>query len=362
VTAPRKIAVVGASGVVGRAALEHFAAQEGWEVVGLSRRPPLYGPDVAHVAVDLLDAGSCRRALPALAGVTHVAFAALVELPELVSGWTSSEQSDANVAMLSNLLDALAVGASDSFRHLTLLQGTKAYGIHLGPMKLPAKESDPRHMPPNFYFEQEDMVAARAAREGWHWTVLRPQMIFGFALGTPMNILMALGTYAAISKELGLPLVFPGGEDCLQEATDARLLARAIHWAGKEPRAVGEIFNITNGDCFSWRNLWPTIAGVFGMEVGYPRPMALARLMADKGPVWDRIVERHGLLPLGYDQLVGNWGFADHSFRYGGPRRDSIMSTIKARRCGFADCLDSEEMCRELLADLQARQVLPGPV
>lgn len=360
-TERKRIAVVGASGVVGRAACAHFAGLPDWEVVGLSRRPPLYGPAVPHQPLDLLDPESCRRAVAALGPVTHVAFAAVQELPDLVAGWSSGRQSDANLAMLRNLLDALAAGAGGSFRHLTLLQGTKAYGIHLGPMKLPAKESDPRHMPPNFYFEQQDLAAERAAREGWSWTVLRPQMIFGFALGTPMNMLMALGAYAAVSRELGLPLVFTGGEDCLQEATDARLLARAIRWAAEEPRAAGEVFNVTNGDCFAWRILWPRLAEAVGLEVGYPRPMSLARLMADKAPVWERAVARHGLLPIPYDQLVGNWGFADHSLRFEGPRRDSIMSTVKARRLGFADCIDTEEMLVEQLRELQAARILPPP-
>jgi hypothetical protein len=29
----------------------------------------------------------------------------------------------------------------------------KSYGVQLGPFKTPAKETDPRHMPPNFYLQ-----------------------------------------------------------------------------------------------------------------------------------------------------------------------------------------------------------------
>ena len=32
----------------------------------------------------------------------------------------------------------------------------------------------------------------------------------GYALGNPMNLTMVIAVYAAISKELGLPLRFPG--------------------------------------------------------------------------------------------------------------------------------------------------------
>lgn len=36
---------------------------------------------------------------------------------------------------------------SPGFQHVTLMQGGKAYGCHIGPFPSPAKESDPRHMP-----------------------------------------------------------------------------------------------------------------------------------------------------------------------------------------------------------------------
>ena len=49
-----KVVIYGVTGVIGRAAAEHFVALPGWEVVGVSRRPA----DVAgvqHVPLDLLD-------------------------------------------------------------------------------------------------------------------------------------------------------------------------------------------------------------------------------------------------------------------------------------------------------------------
>ena len=37
----KKVLIAGASGAVGSAALTHFASLPEWEVVGLSRRPPI---------------------------------------------------------------------------------------------------------------------------------------------------------------------------------------------------------------------------------------------------------------------------------------------------------------------------------
>jgi nucleoside-diphosphate-sugar epimerase len=175
-----------------------------------------------------------------------------------------------------------------------------------------------------------------------------------------MNAVTAIGVYASICRELGQPMRFPGGAPCFQEAVDANLLARAILWAGQEPRCAGEIYNIANGDCFSWPNLWPRFAKRFGVEPGIAHSFSLAEVMADKGPVWDRIVERHGLIPYAYQEIVSSWQFMDYLLRYGRSyAHHSLVSTIKARKHGFHDCMDSEEMFDAIFTRLQEAKILP---
>ncbi|PWE54320.1 hypothetical protein DEM27_21725 [Metarhizobium album] len=353
------VLIVGALGVVGRAALEAYEVDEGWDVCGLSRRRPEFSTRAAWISADLGDAESLAAALSGQGPFTHVVYTALQEEASLVSGWTSDTQIGRNTLMLKNLLDALGT-AGIAFRHLTLLQGTKAYGVHHGSYKMPAKESDPRFIAGNFYYDQEDLARARAERDGFHVTVLRPQIVCGFALGNPMNAVTALGVYASICRELGQPLRFPGGPACLQEAVDARLLGRAIKWAGSEPRCRGEIYNIANGDCFSWPTLWPGFARRFGVEPGISHSFSLAEVMADKAPVWDRIVEKHGLVNNAYGDIVASWQFMDYLLRHGRTYpHHSIVSTIKARRHGFHDCMDTEEMFDGIFEELQAAKILP---
>ena len=98
------------------------------------------------------------------------------------------------------------------------------------PLKTPFKESDPRHMPPNFYFEQADFLRARQPGKRWSWTELRPQTLCGLSPGTPMSIVTILACYAAILKELGLPLRFPGRAwNSIYQVTDSEHFARAAH-------------------------------------------------------------------------------------------------------------------------------------
>jgi nucleoside-diphosphate-sugar epimerase len=260
--------------------------------------------------------------------------------------------------MLTNLIDAVEPG-NPGLRHVALLQGTKAYGVHLGQMPIPGKESAPRHIHPNFYWAQEDFIRARQAAAGWSFTIFRPQAIVGFALGSAMNLLSAIGAYAAISRELGLPLVYPGSGQRYTEATDARLLARAIAWAGDAAAAANQTFNVTNGDVFLWQDLFPAVADRFGLRMGPLHPMPLAVLMADKAPVWARIVGRHQLRPYTLEALIGSsWQFADFAFSRPG-QTASLLSTIKIRQAGFGDCIDTAVMLDEWLERLQRERILP---
>ena len=59
--------------------------------------------------------------------------------------------------MLINVVTAID-SASSALRRVVLVTGTKYYGSHLGPFKTPARESDPRHIGPNYYFDQIDII------------------------------------------------------------------------------------------------------------------------------------------------------------------------------------------------------------
>jgi hypothetical protein len=78
--------------------------------------------------------------------------------------------------------------------------------------------------------------------------------------------------------------------------------------------------------------------------------------MADKKPVWETIVHKHGLQPLPYEQ-ASSWPFADAILRL--MEYDNITSTIKARRAGFQDCIDTEEMFKGFFARLRKDRAIP---
>src|SRR5215470_19329724 len=135
--AGKKVVVAGATGLVGNAALRHFEGDGGVEVVALARREPRRLHGSRHVPIDRTNAAQCAQAASELRDTTHLVYAALYEAPNLIDGWRDPQQIDINDRMLRNLMAALEP-ASPHLKHVALLQGTKAYGSHVRPLKVPA--------------------------------------------------------------------------------------------------------------------------------------------------------------------------------------------------------------------------------
>ncbi len=355
----KQVLVAGASGLVGRGALRAFA--EECETIAVSRRPPEGIDGVRFIAADLFDARACHEIFSKLTGVTHLVFTALYEKEGgLLASWLDPEQIEGNAAMLRNLFEPLSAAAK-GLRHVTLLQGTKAYGAHVRQIPVPAREDrDELKSQPNFYWNQEDYLRGKQRGAGWSWTILRPQIIFGDAIGAAMNPVAAFGLYGALLKAEGEKLHFPGGVANVFEGVDADLVGRAIRWAGEADAAKNQAFNITNGDVMTWRGVWPAIADALGMAVGEDRPMPLAREMPARAAEWDAIRRKHNLAAPDLAAFAGkSLDYVDLLMASDQVRLPILVSTVKLRRAGFTEMLDSEQMLRNAFAAMQARRLLP---
>jgi nucleoside-diphosphate-sugar epimerase len=358
----KTVLIVGASGLVGTAAALEFA-DSGWSVITASRRDPelLASCGFRHISLDLMDPSACEKAAQSLSDVTHVVYTAVFELPGLIAGWSDPIQIETNGQMLRNLLEPLRKSAT--LRHVSLLQGTKAYGITAGvPMRVPARESQARVKHPNFYWLQEDYLRETSAKDGFAFTIFRPQLIVGPNHGVVMNLPPVIGIYAAIRKELGLPFSFPGGATWVWEAADARLVAGAIVWAADAPNAASETFNLTNGEVFSFRDMWPAMSATLGIEPGPDESISLAEYIPANAHVWQRVVERYGLRNIALDDLLGESHFyADMCLAYGSNAAPDpvFVSTVKIRQAGFTMAWNTEDSFCYWLNDLIDRKILP---
>jgi nucleoside-diphosphate-sugar epimerase len=344
----KKAVVVGALGVIGRYIVEKLASLPDREVVGLSRRKGEDRGRVRYVSVDLLK----EKEVP-VGDATHIFYAAFQASAGAAADY--AKNIAANRDMLVNSVTSIEE-KSPQLDRVVLVTGTKYYGSHLGPYRTPAKEGDPRHDGPNYYFDQIDWLAAFQRGKRWSWTELRPQTLCGFAPGTAMSIVPVIAVYASICKELGEPLRFPGSAwRSIYQVTESAHFAEAALWAASEPRCANQAYNITNGDYFRWCNVWPRIAEVFDMPTGDPERISLVETMADKATLWARMVAKHRLQPYRFDELVA-WPFGDYVFSC---NWDVMSDLTKSRQHGFQRVVDSEEMFVRLLRRFRDERIVP---
>lgn len=357
----KKVLVVGATGLVGSAAVRHLRNSD-CDLIAVSRRRTDELEGVDFIAADLRDTDACAATFSGLDDVTHLIFTALYEAPNLVSGWSDEEQIKINDTMFKNVLDPL-VASGGALRHVTLLQGTKAYGVHVRAIPVPAREDrDELRSQPNFYWKQEAHLRERSASADFCWTILRPTLIVGGGVGGAMNAVPPIGVFAALLKESGLPFSFPGGGPRVAAAVDVDLLARAIEWAGDAETARNRTLNVTNGDVYVWENLWPSFADALGLEVGPPEPRSLHAYCADKSDMWDHIRRKYDLQSPDLQTFVGaSLQYCDYLLRFGQVEQgaSTVVSTINLMNAGFTEVMDTELMFRKWITQLQEQRLLP---
>lgn len=411
--------VTGATGIQGREiVLELSKHRQQWPTVhALSRsKKESYPETVIHHHIDLMSTpDDMAKDLDNVRG-EYVFFAAYIQKD------TEQENWDVNGTILSNFLQALVMtGAIEGVKRIILLTGAKQYGVHLGAPKQPMLESDPwltdNKWPPNFYYNQQNILHSFCKEHNKEWVVTYPNDVIGYAINNYMNLATAIALYALVAKELDTSsngLTFPGSPafytkfDCF---TSSKLHAQFCAWAALEPRAANEAFNVVNGDAESWQNLWPKVANYFDSKVkpnqfksAYqsgigssiskyvsgdaastsklaPEPPITCQSSAigldgtpaleqsaveqhidlekwsqrqDVKEAWDRIAEREGLEHDAFEKAT--WGFLGFVL---GRNYDLIISMSKARKAGWTGYVDTWESLEGVFNELRQARILP---
>lgn len=348
--------IVGATGLSGSYA-GRLLKEHGWTVVTLSRSAAELDFSDRHIAADLEDAAATAAALKAAGDVTHVFFCTWSRQAN------EAENVRVNALMIRNLFDGLA-GAP--IQHAALVTGLKHY---LGSFDDYAKvkpytpflESSPRLPGLNFYYAQEDVLFEMAEKRGFTWSVHRPHTMIGFVIGNAMNMAVTLAVYASICKHTGRPFVYPGSTEqynAVTDVTDARLLAKQLHWAATTPEAANMPFNTSNGDVFRWTWLWEQIADYFGIEAApYPgQPTPLEGQMADAQTVWSEIVAKHGLQDIPVSKLASWW----HSDADLGRTLECFTDMTNSRTLGFDAYQSTRTSFTDVFDELRSRRIIPA--
>lgn len=347
--------VVGASGIAGGAAAS-LLIEQGWQVLGLARRPATL-PGLIPVVADLNDPAATAGAL---AGARPDA----VFLTTWSRQATEADNFRVNAAMVRTVLDAVRPDAT--VRHVALVTGLKHY---LGPFEsygrgllpqTPFREDQDRLDIENFYYAQEDEVFAAAARDGFAWSIHRPHTIIGNAVGNAMNMGSTLAAYATLCREQSRPFRFPGSAaqwNGLTDMTSATQLARHLFWAATTPAAADKAFNVVNGDVFRWSWMWHRIADWFGVEPapfdGSAQPLELQ--MKDDGPVWRELARRHDLVEPDLGRLASPW----HTDADLGRPIEVVTDMGRSRALGFTGYEQTDSAFIQLFEAMRRGRLIP---
>jgi nucleoside-diphosphate-sugar epimerase len=354
----KKVAVIfGISGVIGRNLGERLAGAGDWEVIGVSRNAHTDLPGASAVSCDLTDPVAAEKALSSIAAPTHAFFATWARQAN------ETENCRVNGQMVRSGLSALA--KKGTLKHAALVTGLKHY---LGPfdnyanepVQTPFNEEMPRVPGENFYYAQEDVLFELAAKHGFNWSVARPHTIIGYGPGAAMNMGTSLAVYATIAKETGIPFVFPGAPmsyNGLVDVTDARILAKHLHWEATEPKAANLAFNVVNGDVFRWRYMWAKIANYFGVEVApYPgKAEPLADRFKNIGGEWQKIVKKYGLRTDPIEKIAPWWHVDIDLCR----DIECVTDVGRSRALGFLEYQNSWNSFQSLFDRLRAEKIIP---
>ena len=350
----RAALLIGATGVTGTPAAEELLCA-GWKVYAVSRRAPHLrtgtpAAQLQHLAFDLTDAAATHAALARCPDITHIYYCGNDPRPPV------------RLAMITNVLDAVEAAAPD-FVNIHLLQGMKYYGVHLGRMRIPARETDPRVPGCDFYYSEEDLVIARQRGKAWTWTAVRPHSVCGYAAGNPMNVASVLAIYGSMLKELGQPFMFPASAACFDRqfhCVDAGFLARAAMHLSTVPGCGNQAYNISNGATFTWQSLWPALAADFGLAPHGPAGYTLSEFLADNSALWNAMSAKYGLAPIPFER-ASRWAQGD----YTAPNSrfaceyDNVSDIARLRDTGFAESLDNQTMFLRMFARCRTEKLIP---
>ncbi|KAI9924117.1 hypothetical protein MW887_007357 [Aspergillus wentii] len=182
---------------------------------------------------------------------------------------------------------------SPKLSFVTLITGTKAYGVHLlgkFPFRgqVPLKEDLPRlsaeYAKDLFYYHQVDLLHELSAGKSWAWCEVRPDVIVGITpLGNANCMAQTMGIYQGLYRALegdGARVPFPGNETTCRLFTDSNqdIIARfCIHASFQlRDKVHTQAFNIADGATpASWSQRWPILASYFSLEGASPDDSSL---------------------------------------------------------------------------------------
>ncbi len=260
--------VTGGSGFIGSEVVRRLLAA-GHEVKVFSRRRDagsLFEDKVETVQGDLEDVQSLIGALDGMEVLYHIG--------EIKNN--SEKAAEKNVRVIEELLRH---AREKKLKKIVFVSSITVSGI---PSTVPATEDTSEAIVLNDHYTCYKRKSEKLLGEFGmtvDYVVVRPGFVYGPGSRSLGNLVRLVNRFGPI----GIP--FPGNPKSVAPFVHVKDVASAIFLAGEEPRASGQIFNLTDGARHSWLDFLEAIARNLGKKiriVPIPRlPLKLAAIPID---------------------------------------------------------------------------------
>lgn len=260
--------LTGGTGLVGSHVAEE-AVKRGWHVRALARE----GSDTAFleslgvelVRGDLADVNALKS------GVSGVDL--VINCAAKVGDWGTLEEFRAlNVVALKKLLDTMVEAQTPRFVHVSSL-GVYEGRDHFGTDETTPPAANSLDAYTRSKCEAEALVMEYHKQHGLKASVVRPGFIYGERDRTVLPKML-------VNMKRGLMRYFGSGDQALN-CVYVKNLVSAIFLAAEKPEALGEVFNVTDGERVSKKDFIGTTARLAGLkEPTRHVPLKLAWVLA----------------------------------------------------------------------------------
>jgi nucleoside-diphosphate-sugar epimerase/phosphohistidine swiveling domain-containing protein len=276
-----RIAVTGASGVIGRGVVLRLLSQ-GHDVVGLARHQPAsWSSAASFVQGDIRDAAAVRQAVAGAEVVVHCAWAVNPATDHPIN-------REVNIGGTANVLDAMA---HDGTRRIVVASSPHVYGLDRD-STTPSSEAQ-QLQPGSAHGLDKARVEEMVAACGVEWVAIRAAVILGRGIDNWVRRVLASAFFPDVDGLGGRAVQVVHSDDAhrvfVRAAVDPDIASGPVNLAAPGEPTFGEVAGMLGRPVVRFGKLFRRLSSTAELELLFGAPSMDTALLRDKWnvtPAW----------------------------------------------------------------------------